>query len=91
MHTSGDPAAPHRHTILYGFKVLATGSFGNCAHLPVSRYGHCANETTEVLAGFAPRAGRSAGALAASDEVLVTESERAAYRQLQQTYGDLRP
>ncbi len=52
MHTTGDPIVPYSQELIYGAKVLASGSLGHYVHLPVYRYGHCAFTQQEVLFGF---------------------------------------
>jgi pimeloyl-ACP methyl ester carboxylesterase len=82
MHTTGDPVAPYWHASLYGLKVLTAGSLGNYVHLPVFRYGHCAFQPAEIVFGFALMVGKSGGALNAAEDVLTTDEDRAAYREL---------
>lgn len=82
MHTTGDPVVPYWHSSLYGLKVLTTGSLGDYIHLPVFRYGHCAFQPAEIVFGFALMVGKSGGALNAAEDVLRTDEDRAAYREL---------
>jgi len=53
LHNTLDPIVPYWHELLYGEKVLASGSSNLYSHISVSRYGHCNFNVRETLAGFA--------------------------------------
>jgi hypothetical protein len=52
LHTTGDPIIPFAHELLYLGK-LKTLPGGNFFPASVSRYGHCAFTTEEVVGSFA--------------------------------------
>lgn len=43
---------PYWHEVLYRFKVFGQGASGQYFHIPVSRWGHCNFNVTEVLVAF---------------------------------------
>jgi hypothetical protein len=52
LHTTGDNVVPFAHELLYGVKVVSTGSLGNYVGLPVARYGHCNFSPTDAIVGL---------------------------------------
>lgn len=52
LHTTLDPVVPYSHERIYAARALLAGSASNLTVLPVQRYGHCAFELNEILAGF---------------------------------------
>jgi pimeloyl-ACP methyl ester carboxylesterase len=52
LHTLLDQQVPYWHELLYTGKVVASGSVGQFASLPVNRYGHCNFTPAEVLTAF---------------------------------------
>jgi pimeloyl-ACP methyl ester carboxylesterase len=52
LHTTGDEIVPFWHQILYGGKVLASGTLSRYVGLSIARYGHCNFTQAEVLGAF---------------------------------------
>lgn len=87
MHTTADPTVPFEQELMYQRKVKASGSSALHALIPVQRYGHCAFEPAELVAGFAILLRKVSGhAPTGAEAVLKTQQQRAAYRALLQQY-----
>jgi pimeloyl-ACP methyl ester carboxylesterase len=52
LHTTGDQIIPYWHEWEYGLKALFAGSSSKLISIPVSRYGHCNFQASDVLFGF---------------------------------------
>ena len=80
LHTLSDPVVPYFHQPLYLNKVKAAKSLALYGHIAVPRYGHCAFESNEALAGFAWMVYKATGQIPLdAQRVLPLESSRAAY------------
>lgn len=52
LHTTGDPIVPYAHQLLLTARARPSGR-GRLVPVPSPRFGHCAFQTSEYLAGFA--------------------------------------
>ena len=53
IHTTEDQIVPYWHELAYGLKALFAGSGAELLSIPVTRYGHCNFQASDVLLGFA--------------------------------------
>ena len=53
LHTTGDPAVPYRHELIYFTRAAFLGTEDKLTALPVARAGHCAFKPQEVVGGLA--------------------------------------
>jgi hypothetical protein len=53
LHTTGDPAVPYRHELIYFNRAALLGTDDMLTVLPVERAGHCAFKAQEVVGGLA--------------------------------------
>jgi pimeloyl-ACP methyl ester carboxylesterase len=53
LHTTGDPAVPYRHELIYFTRAALLGTDDKLTVLPVERAGHCAFKPQEVVGGLA--------------------------------------
>jgi hypothetical protein len=88
MHTTADPIVPYWHEVLYGLKVLFSGSANRYIHLPISRYGHCEFQPAEVLFGFGVLVQKSSGQnLVNAGAALPTDDMRQQYDSLSKQHA----
>lgn len=52
VHTDGDPIVPFEHEALYAEKVSQAGAAARLTQTSFQRYGHCAFQSSELLAAF---------------------------------------
>jgi len=52
LHTTSDPIVPYLHEPLYMLKTLLSGSLREHVNLPVSAYGHCNFQGSDLLTAF---------------------------------------
>ena len=52
LHTTSDPIIPYLHEPLYTLKTLFSGSFLQHVNVPVSAYGHCNFQESDLLLSF---------------------------------------
>ena len=52
LHTTSDPIVPYLHEPLYTLKTLFSGSALEHVNLPVSAYGHCNFQESDLLTAF---------------------------------------
>jgi pimeloyl-ACP methyl ester carboxylesterase len=87
MHTVADPIVPYWHTTLYRAKTLLKGTAFEYLNVPIFRYGHCAFEAKEVLAGFSLLVSRVVGAPLHDIQPAVPDTENSLYLPLLQGDG----
>lgn len=91
MHTTGDNQVPYWHETLYNARVLASGSALKHINIPILRYGHCAFEVSELLAGFALMKYMATGELEAfstAEKTMPAQSDREKFHKLIEEHKD---
>ena len=84
MHTIADPIVPYWHTTLYRAKTLLNHTALKYLNVPIFRYGHCAFQANEVLAGFSLLVSRVSGAPIYNVQPAVPDTEHSLYLPLLQ-------
>jgi pimeloyl-ACP methyl ester carboxylesterase len=84
MHTVADPIVPYWHTTLYRAKTLVNHTALKYLNVPIFRYGHCAFQANEVLAGFSLLVSRVSGAPLYNVQPAVPDTEYSSYLPLLQ-------
>jgi pimeloyl-ACP methyl ester carboxylesterase len=87
MHTVADPIVPYWHTTLYRAKTLLNHTALKYLNVPIFRYGHCAFQANEVLAGFSLLVSRVSGAPIYNIQPAVPDTQHSLYLPLLQVDG----
>jgi len=76
LHTTQDPIVPYLHEPLYTLKTLFSGSLLEHVNLPVSSYGHCNFQESDLLTAFGLLVFKDTGQLPAGSASILTDAER---------------
>lgn len=88
MHTTGDPVVPYWHETIYNIRVIQAGYASKHVNIPIVRYGHCAFQASEALAGFATMVYKATGQLPPGIlAMLPSATQQVQYQKLLNTAG----